>query len=141
MQNQPCNISALLSGHGIRPSAQRIAVMKALLDFRVHPTAEQLFEVLSPQMPTLSLTTVYNTLRLLADKGVISVLGMDRHSAHFDYAERPHAHMWCRVCGKVVDFPVSFTIPPEHMAGGFKLDEVDVCYKGVCPECNNRQPI
>ena len=63
MQNQPYDISSLLSGRGIRPSAQRIAVLKALLDFRVHPTAEQIFEVLSPTMPTLSLTTVYNTLK------------------------------------------------------------------------------
>ncbi|WP_290448086.1 Fur family transcriptional regulator [uncultured Muribaculum sp.] len=138
MQNQPYDISSLLSGRGIRPSAQRIAVLKALLDFRVHPTAEQIFEVLSPTMPTLSLTTVYNTLRLLADKGVIAILGMDRRYARFDYVETPHAHLWCRACGKVVDMPLSVGIPPEHMAGGFKLDEVDVCYKGLCPECNKQ---
>ena len=118
MQNQPYDISSMLSGRGIRPSAQRIAVLKALLDFRVHPTAEQIFEVLSPTMPTLSLTTVYN--------------------ARFDYVETPHAHLWCRACGKVVDMPLSVGIPPEHMAGGFKLDEVDVCYKGLCPECNKQ---
>ena len=139
MRNHPNDISALLNGHGIRPSAQRIAVMKALLDFRIHPTAEQIFGVLSPQMPTLSLTTVYNTLRLLAERGVIAVLGMDRRYARFDYVEKPHAHLWCRACGKVVDVPLSVPIPVGHMAGGFKLDEVDVCYKGLCPECGEKR--
>lgn len=135
MQTSQNDIITLLGRHNIRPSAQRIAVMKALVESKSHPTAEYIFDMLSPQMPTLSLTTVYNTLKLLADKGVVSVLGMDRRYAHFDYVGKPHAHMWCRKCGKVVDVQLSVPVLSASEAAGFSLDEVDVCYKGLCPEC------
>lgn len=135
MQKHQNDIISLLERHGIRPSAQRIAVMKALIESKSHPTAECIYDMLSSQMPTLSLTTVYNTLRLLADKGVVSVLGMDRRYAHFDYIGKPHAHMWCRECGKVVDVPLEVPVLSGGDAAGFTLDEVDVCYKGLCPEC------
>ncbi|MCM1021272.1 MAG: transcriptional repressor [Muribaculum sp.] len=136
MNSSISHISNVLGSHGIRPSAQRIAVLGVLMQHRVHPNAEQILEMLLPQMPTLSLTTVYNTLRLLVQQDVVRMLGVDRRSARYDYSEMPHAHVWCRQCGELAD--VDTQLLP--VAGGFNLhnyiiDEVDICYKGLCPRC------
>lgn len=66
-----------LLGHGIKPSVQRLAVMEYLKTHCTHPTADEIFSALSPKMPTLSRTTVYNTLRLLASRGAVLSLDID----------------------------------------------------------------
>ena len=51
-------VSQYLKAKGIRPSAQRIAIMRYLMEHPVHPTAENIYDALMPDMPSLSLTTV-----------------------------------------------------------------------------------
>ena len=57
--------------HGVRPSVQRIAVMNYLLEHRTHPTVDEIYVALSKDMPTLSKTTVYNTLELLVKQKAV----------------------------------------------------------------------
>ena len=52
-----------LLDHNIKPSVQRIAIMQYLMEYPVHPSADDIYTALSPSMPTLSKTTVYNTLK------------------------------------------------------------------------------
>ena len=66
-----------LAAHGIKPSVQRIAVMDYLLRHHTHPQAEDIYCALLPSMPTLSRTTVYNTLRLLTEQGAVCQLPLD----------------------------------------------------------------
>lgn len=54
-----------LQGHNIKPSVQRIAIMKYLMEHRTHPTVDEIYTALSPTIPTLSKTTVYNTLKTM----------------------------------------------------------------------------
>ena len=54
-----------LQGHNIKPSVQRIAIMKYLMEHRTHPTVDEIYTALSPTIPTLSKTTVYNNNILL----------------------------------------------------------------------------
>ena len=59
------NVSEYLKGNGIKPSVQRMRIFQYLLDHHTHPTVDDIFKNLSPEMPTLSKTTVYNTLNIL----------------------------------------------------------------------------
>ena len=59
---------------GIRPSIQRVAIMKYLLSHHTHPTVEEVFVALKKQLPTVSRTTVYNTLRMLSEHGAARTL-------------------------------------------------------------------
>lgn len=59
-----------LTAHNVKPSVQRMAVMEYLLDHRTHPTADEIYLALHRKMPTLSKTTVYNTLKILTGKGL-----------------------------------------------------------------------
>mgnify|MGYP001685632591 CR=1 FL=1 len=70
--------------HGIRPSTQRIAIMQFLLDNHTHPTAEEIHLKLLPKIPSLSKTTVYNTMKLFIRKGVAIMIDIDGRNARFD---------------------------------------------------------
>lgn len=131
--------SEILVSHGIRPSAQRVAILGHLMSDRSHPTAEKIHQALLPEMPHLSLTTVYNTLRLMADHRAIRVIEIDQRHAHFDYTTIPHAHLWCRRCGRISDISIPATPLPEA-CHGYDIDEIDIYYKGICPKCSALNP-
>ena len=60
--------------HNIKPSMQRIAIMEYLMEHPIHPSADDIYTALSPSMPTLSKTTVYNTLKLFSEQGAALML-------------------------------------------------------------------
>lgn len=66
-----------LLDHNIKPSVQRIAIMQYLMEYPVHPSADDIYTALSPSMPTLSKTTVYNTLKLFSEQGAAQMLTID----------------------------------------------------------------
>lgn len=119
--------------HEIKPSLQRLAVMEYLLVHHTHPTAETIFAALYPQMPTLSKTTVYNTLKLLSERGAILALDLDPQQTHFDGDTSAHAHFLCRACGAIHDLPLPSILPVG--ASTFSIDEVQLYYKGTCNKC------
>ena len=92
-----------LTAHNVKPSVQRMAVMEYLLDHRTHPTADEIYLALHRKMPTLSKTTVYNTLKILTGKGAALQLTIDEKNCCFDADTTPHAHFLCTRCGKVYD--------------------------------------
>ena len=71
------NAKQYLIDNGIKPSVQRIAIMKYLFEHRTHPTVDDIFHDLHDAIPTLSKTTVYNTLKLFSEKGAILSLTID----------------------------------------------------------------
>jgi Fe2+ or Zn2+ uptake regulation protein len=126
---------------GIRPSVQRVAVMKYLLTHRTHPTVDEIYSALAPEIPTLSRTTVYNTLHLLHEHGAILVLVMDGITAHFDGFTHPHAHFLCTRCGKVFDVELESTefVERNTPRNAAVITDTQLYYKGICADCNKEQ--
>lgn len=125
-----------LTTAGIRPSVQRIAVMKYLLEHRTHPTVDDIYMHLQQQMPTLSRTTVYNTIELLVAKGAALELTIDGHTTHYDGYTAPHAHHRCSCCGRITDVEIT----PESLseltnACPLPCSDMQVFYTGLCTEC------
>lgn len=120
----------------IKPSVQRSAVMYFLLKNRIHPTIDEIYMALSPTMPTLSKTTVYNTLDLFVEKGAVRALAIDEKNARFDVDISAHGHFMCKCCGKVYDLfdlkPSMFLSPETDK---FKIDSVEISYYGTCLSC------
>jgi len=132
------NISIYLSGYGIRPSVQRIAIMRYLLKNLTHPTADEVFESLKRQIPTLSKTTVYNTLKLFVENGAAIYVGIDEKNARFDGVVNPHAHFRCKECGSIVDLPInSDNFIPKDFNG--VIDETYFYLKGLCEKCKRKK--
>ena len=131
------NVKQHLIDHDIKPSLQRMAVMKYLMDNKNHPTAEMIFNELFPSIPTLSKTTVYNTLNLLTEKGAILMIGIDEKNARYDGDTSPHAHFRCKGCGCIYDVPIDVNnkIFIDGI-GELTIDEVHIYYKGLCKNCS-----
>lgn len=131
------DIIAYLDRFGIRPSAQRIAIMGYLMDNRVHPSVDDIYNGLLAENPTLSRTTVYNTLWLFAEAGAVEVLTIDRNNTRFDYSEYPHAHFLCDGCGRIFDVPADRS---AVIAGDgcrkFHVRQMSLYYRGLCDSCH-----
>lgn len=125
-----------LEKHGVKPSHQRIAIMEYLLQNKTHPTADEIYVALHPDMPTLSKTTVYNTLKLLAEQGAALSIAVDEKNIRYDGMTEDHAHFKCLRCGKIFDIAVkASSLLAIKRIRGFKVMEMQLMYKGYCRSC------
>lgn len=122
---------------GLRPSHQRLAIMDYLLTHRTHPTVEEVYQGTVGEIPTMSRTTVYNTLRLFSEHRAAQMITIDEHRVCYDGDIRPHVHFFCRQCGRVFDL---FDEKAPELSGpkiidGHHIDEAQLYYKGICRDC------
>ncbi|MDR2963372.1 MAG: transcriptional repressor [Bacteroidales bacterium] len=124
----------------IRPSVQRMAVMEFLLENRIHPTIDMIYNGLSAKIPTLSKTTVYNTVKTLSDSGVIQTICIDDKNLRYDADIALHAHFKCNICDCVIDLPVSKVQVEMQNSENVHITETHLYYKGFCEKCrtNNK---
>jgi Fe2+ or Zn2+ uptake regulation protein len=131
------NATQHLLNHGIRPSVQRVAIMEYLMKHHTHPTVDTIYHDLLATMPTLSRTTVYNTLELLQSHNAVQALTIDSRNVHYDGMLNPHAHFMCRCCGRIIDLPMHSDLPtnplPEHVS---RVEQIQLNYSGVCDACS-----
>lgn len=130
----------ILKKHHVRVTEQRLAVLKAVMQTNVHPTAAEIYEQLKGYFPSMSLATVYNNLRVLTTEHVIVELRASSDSARYDYFSdgSQHYHAVCRVCGKIVDFPYPELSDVESAAARlvhFHETSHQMEVYGVCDEC------
>jgi Fe2+ or Zn2+ uptake regulation protein len=128
----------LLISHDIKPSVQRMAIMDYLASHKTHPSADEIYNAIAPIIPTLSKTTVYNTLKLFAKQGAVQLITIDERTEHFDADISIHAHFLCKTCGKIYDiFIPEKNIPSMRMLKneGYLVDETHLYYKGICKNC------
>ena len=128
-----------LRASGISPSPQRIAVYGFLKTHPIHPTAERIMRELRPRLPTLSLTTVYNTLKLFVSKKLVSEVIIEDGELRFDADLKDHAHFKCTSCSEVFDlFPEGEKMDTSglpRLPEGFTVDSVHICFRGRCSSC------
>lgn len=132
------NAIEILTRFEIRPSHQRVAIMDYLLTHKTHATADVIFDALSKEMPVLSRTTVYNTLRLFAEKGAIKALILEQDALHFDADLEPHAHFFCSRCKKIYDVVLPdeiWKLIEDNASYGTMTTQLN--YSGICKKCNN----
>ena len=100
-------------------------------------TVDEIFNDLSKSIPTLSKTTVYNTLKIFAEKGAILSLTIDEKMVRFDGYNQRHAHFRCLNCNKVFDIPLNHDVefPKEEATKDFQNIETHVYHRGYCSEC------
>ncbi len=116
---------------------QRQCIFKALHGRVDHPTAEDVFTVVSAEMPTISRRTVYQTLHDLADMGEIVELDLGTGAARFDPTVNTHHHLVCVRCGAVRDTHADFAgiSLPAGEDHGFTVASTEIVFRGMCSEC------
>ncbi len=122
---------------GGKATSQRILIWTALSADRSHPTAEDLYHRITPRLPGLSLTTLYNTLNELVEWGEIRRFDAGDGRIHFDPDTSGHAELVCMRCFAVTDAPEGSV--PEHRVptsvAGYAIVSHSEQYFGYCPAC------
>jgi Fe2+ or Zn2+ uptake regulation protein len=126
---------------GLKMTAQRLAIVKLFAKDESHPTAQDLYERLRREYPTMSFATVYNTLDALASAGLSGTLRLGG-AARFDPNVDAHHHAVCDRCGAVRDIPAETLAPTsatvrrlQKEAGGFSVRAIERVYRGLCAKC------
>ena len=118
---------------------KRDAILTCLQKTTAHPSAEWVFSQLKPEIPDLSLGTVYRNLSLFKEQGLITSLGTVNGVERFDANTDPHVHYICTGCGRVLDLH-QIRVPEElnQAAAANSGGEVTGCqltFTGVCGHC------
>lgn len=136
------NLVHQLRSRRISVTPQRLAILANLESRRDHPTAEQIYQDVRQEMPTISFNTVYKTLEVFCQKGLIIKINPLHEVARYDYETRHHAHLICRNCRYVLDLPgEAVPVPelPEEVRAGFQVEQYSLIYWGLCPKCQKIQ--
>jgi len=95
---------AKLRKSGFKVTPQRLVICEVILSSKEHPTADQVYEKVKKTHPAISLATVYQTLHLLSQIGLVQEMGFSDCVSRFDPDTSPHINIICRKCGKVEDY-------------------------------------
>ncbi len=119
----------------IHLSHQRLKVLNYLTLNHCHPTVDQIFTDLLQEIPTLSKTTVYNTLRILVEAGFVRVITIEDNETRYDIEIENHGHFKCESCGTIYNFEIDINSLASKDLTDFKTNDKNVYFKGICPRC------
>lgn len=126
-----------------RYSKKRERIKECLKGTKEHPSAEWIYNTLKPEMPDLSLGTVYRNLNELRETGEIISVAVVLDKERFDATTEPHTHAICERCGKIIDVD-DVTIPEELLekaktVTGFTVLSSKLQFIGLCEECKKKE--
>lgn len=131
-------LSAILRDRGQRVTPQRLVIGRLLRQHKVHLTAEQVRDAVSATLPGTSLPTVYATLELFEEVGIVRKLDIAGGPAIFDSRTDDHHHAVCRICGAVRDLDVTIdgaAVLAAAREAGYTTDHLAIVVDGVCAAC------
>jgi Fur family ferric uptake transcriptional regulator/Fur family peroxide stress response transcriptional regulator len=132
------DLADALRARGQRVTSQRLVIHRALREFNRHVSAEQVLDAVRPRLPGVSLPTVYATLELFEDLGVVRRLSRAHGPALYDPRTEPHHHLACSGCGRIQDVEADVDTSALAAAArrqGFRSSGSEVVLTGLCAEC------
>ncbi len=125
------DLAHTLRSHGIQPSAQRLAVAQVVLDTDRHPSADEVCARAREVLATVSRATVYNTLNLLVEKGLLRALVLAEGRTVFDPLTEPHHHFIDERTGRIFDLPwESLEVRRIDEIPGVEVHDYEVVVRG-----------
>ncbi|MDC7124224.1 MAG: Fur family transcriptional regulator [Spirochaetales bacterium] len=129
------DIKSLLEEAGIKPTLQRLKIYEYLITNKNHPTVDKLYSDLHDLIPTLSKTTLYNTLNLFVEKKITVPITIEMDEGRYDADVSSHGHFKCRKCGAVYDFPHIKGTEDGELPSGFVAERTHLYVWGLCENC------
>lgn len=121
-----------------RNTVQRDLVLQAVTALHTHPTADEVYLMITEKYPSISKATVYRNLNLLAEEGRIRKISVPAGADRYDFHAAPHYHIRCVRCGQVFDVDMPYQ-PQIHEkirdTHGFFIQGHDIVFQGICPQC------
>jgi Fur family peroxide stress response transcriptional regulator len=132
------HVEEVLRKSGLKMTHQRLEILREVFQTDNHPDAETIYRGVRERVPTVSLDTVYRTLWLLLDMGLINSLGPSRERVRFDANTQSHHHFVCRQCGTICDFcstELDGLQIPEAVSDLGQGEKIHVEVRGLCRDC------
>jgi Fur family peroxide stress response transcriptional regulator len=123
---------------GVKLTHQRLEIFRELAGTEDHPDADTIFRAVQHRVPTVSVDTVYRTLWMLHDLGLVTTLGPERDGVRFDANLEQHHHYVCVRCGLVRDFEsadLNALRVPDAVKKIGSIADAHVEVRGVCRKC------
>ena len=121
----------LLTRHGIRPSSQRVAIAAYVLATEEHPSADVVWSRVKETLPVVSRATVYNTLKLFVEKGLLQELVLAPGHSVYDPKVEPHHHFLDDESGAIHDVPFeAVQVKRVDDLPGFDVRDYSVVLRG-----------
>jgi Fur family transcriptional regulator, peroxide stress response regulator len=122
---------------GLKLTHQRAAVFNVLAATERHPSPEEVYQAVRPELPSISLATVYKVLDLFQRHGFLRKVSTEQQVARYDANVDEHHHLVCDRCGRIQDVqvPLPEAALSESQSDGFAVSHVDVLFHGLCREC------
>ncbi|MBN1647441.1 MAG: transcriptional repressor [Spirochaetales bacterium] len=141
-----------LENRGFRITRAREMVLQILESTPDHLSAEDIYMQIYRSCPGTGLTTIYRTLELLENNGIVDKIDFGHNSARFELAEgyskkKHHHHLVCRNCGRIIDYTEFLDAEMDYIKKteselaarhGFKIDRHIIQFSGICAECAGR---
>ena len=138
METQEIIIQAL-KDKDISPSYTRIKVYDYLSRDEIHPTVDEIYKDLIELIPTLSKTTVYNTLKLFIEKELIRAVNLYDNKMRYEFIRSNHGHLKCDICSKFYDIPINIDAHIPDELKGTIINETHILLTGTCSHCLEKQ--
>ncbi len=124
----------------MRYSQKREIIRNAVMNHGMHPTAEEIYNMVHKNHPEISLGTVYRNLGQLAEAGDIVKLSMASGPDRYDGTLKPHQHACCIQCGKIVDFDFDTKEMEDAVfrKSGIRPDTCTINVRGLCCQCADK---
>lgn len=129
------DLNHYLLDHGVKPSYQRTRIFEYLINNLNHPTVDEIYQSLSPQIPTLSKTTVYNTLKAFIEAHLVRMVNIEENEARYDVDLHTHGHFKCEQCGHIYDFDLELNEFKNDFLKRFLVKEKNIHFQGICDRC------
>jgi Fe2+ or Zn2+ uptake regulation protein len=133
----------ILRDKNMKVTPQRLAILNFLDNNKDHPTADQIYKKLKKKNPSLSKTTVYNSLDTLTQNKIIKSLTICNSENRYDIERGMHHHFLCTKCGRIYDIefkcPNIKKIRAEIESCGHNIDEVHGYFRGLCKSCIEKE--
>jgi Fe2+ or Zn2+ uptake regulation protein len=133
-----------LRGRGHRVTSQRVLVYRTLCEGGRHLTAERVLDSVARSLPRISLPTIYATLELLEEIGLVRRLSAGTGALLFESRTSSHSHAICRSCGTVIDIedsPAKADALASAARAGFAAEDAQVLVSGLCQDCERLRSI
>jgi Fe2+ or Zn2+ uptake regulation protein len=135
-------VTAALRAGGHRVTTQRLLLHRFLSRQEQHLTAEQTHRAIAAELPGVSVQTIYATLELFEELGIVRKIASPTGATVFDTRSTPHHHAVCSECGAVIDLEAPLIDEPvlaAARAAGFEAARSDTVVHGVCADCRARR--
>ena len=129
----------LLKEKSIKITPQRLEILKYLDEHRTHPTADEIHQSLKEKNPSLSKTTVYNSLEILKKYSIIQSITISGSELRYDIKKDMHHHFLCNQCGRIIDIEIKCPNINKIIEEGYELEEVHGYFKGKCKDCIKKE--